>query len=172
MSTCTDLVSNCCMKRAYWTLPSSSRGTRSRKASNCSFVSSRLKRLSMAARNSSWLIVSVPRRSIFLQWHEMVTGHHDRRSWQYVFIDFNTYCLSQKCSTVNWQGHLTWTLQAGPGSLAGTCWPSGPRPHWSLTRPRGCLDGCWTYTPKQNHRYKLNSKHYLSLKIPKSTRTM
>lgn len=77
MSTCTDLVSNCCMKRAYWTLPSSSRGTRSRKASNCSFVSSRLKRLSMAARNSSWLIVSVPRRSIFLQWHEMVTGHHD-----------------------------------------------------------------------------------------------
>lgn len=80
--TCTDLVSNCCMKRAYWTLPSSSRGTRSRKASNCSFVSSRLKRLSMAARNSSWLIVSVPRRSIFLQWHEMMTGHHDRRSWQ------------------------------------------------------------------------------------------
>ena len=62
----TNLASNCCMKRVYMTFPSWSRGTRSKKDSNWLLVNSMLNLDSMAARNSSWLITSVPRWSIFL----------------------------------------------------------------------------------------------------------
>ena len=63
----TYFVSKWFMKSAYLILPSSSNGNLSTNASNWSSWRWKLNLLSMAARNSSWLITFVPSLSILLQ---------------------------------------------------------------------------------------------------------